>query len=582
MEVLFMQLDKLKIIKNNKVIREVKFKRGLNLIVNKRILDIEVEDKKGDKKKESGNSVGKSTLSRVIDYIFMSSGSDIYHDFEFKKDIPEIVSLINENILIFQLDYNSIDNKKSSISRLITIDEKNSKYFIDGVEIDKKEYVNFVASTIFGLKSDKPSLRNVAHKFIRNTNDKMQMTLKFLHGNTTDDIYDQLYLFLFGFNGLPLVKEKSDLNRDIKKQKRYLAAYRNPHRETVLKKMIKPLRKEILEAEKSIKNFDFKDSHDDSLKKLSEIQSDISSLSLRYASLNMRVRNVNESIASLKKNVTQMVESDLIDIYESAGIYLNNELKKSYEQMVFFHNNIINNKVEFLQSELSKRKKELDVINEEINQRHVLESSLFKTIKEPETLKSINQLYNKLTGFRENLAAIEANLTKINDTDKLVKDLESKRDALLIKIEEAVASLDKNIEVFNEFFGDLTKEIYGERYIFDLSFDVEKGKCLFDISCLTPNSNGGKKKGEITAFDLAYIKFIDEINLKRASFIIHDSIEDVDINQVRDIFKSANEINGQYIVSVLIDKFSSKKDLNLITENTILELSEDNKFFKVE
>lgn len=101
------------------------------------------------------------------------------------------------------------------------------------------------------------------------------------------------------------------------------------------------------------------------------------------------------------------------------------------------------------------------------------------------------------------------------------------------------------------------------------------------ISCLTPNSNGGKKKGEITAFDLAYINFVDKIKLKRARFVIHDSIEDVDINQIRDVFYAANKINGQYIVSVLSDKFSTEEDFKLIDENTILELSEDDKFFKV-
>ncbi|WP_323869233.1 hypothetical protein [Xenorhabdus szentirmaii] len=96
-----MRLNKLIITKNDVLIREIEFKDGLNLIVNKRT-----------SRKESGNSVGKSTLSRVIDYLFMSSGHDIYHDFEFGKDIPEIVSFINSNVLKFQLDFNSVDNKK--------------------------------------------------------------------------------------------------------------------------------------------------------------------------------------------------------------------------------------------------------------------------------------------------------------------------------------------------------------------------------------------------------------------------------------------------------------------------------------
>ncbi|MBK3306808.1 DUF2326 domain-containing protein [Klebsiella pneumoniae] len=565
-----MRLNKLIVLKNNAIVREVTFKDGLNLIVNKRTSG-----------KDSGNSVGKSTLSRVLDYLFMSSGNDIYHDAEFGKDIPEIVSLINDNILRFTLDFNTVENKKAIISRTISTDEKNSKYYLSDIEVDKKQYYDFIAQAVFGLTTDKPSLRNVSHKFIRNTNEKMQKTLNFLHANTTSDVYDLLYLFLFGFNGLPLIKKKGEFNKDIKKQKAYLAAYRNPNRETVLSKMIKPLKKEIAEAEKNIKNFDFKDSHDESLKKLSEIQRVISDYSLIYASLNMRVRNIEESILSLKNNITQLVEDDLIEIYNSAGLYFKGELKRSYEEMVLFHNDVIKNKINFLESELLKKKEEIDAVNEKINDFHEQESSLFKTIKEPETLKSINQLFNKLTELRENLASIETNLTRINDTNALIKSLEDSRGKLLEEIELAVQGLEKNIEIFNEFFGDLTKEIYGERYIFDLSFDIDKGKCNFDISCVTPNSNGGKKKGEITAFDLAYIKFVDKVKLKRPTFVIHDSIEDVDVNQIRDIFFEANNINGQYIVSILSDKFSEDVDLKMMKNNSILELSSTNKFFKV-
>ncbi|HIB0492003.1 TPA: DUF2326 domain-containing protein [Escherichia coli] len=565
-----MRLNKLIILKNDSLVREVTFKDGLNLIVNKRTSG-----------KDSGNSVGKSTLSRVLDYLFMSSGHDIYHDAEFGKDIPEMVSLINNNVLKFSLDFNTVENKKAVVSRIISIDDKNSKYFLNDVEVDKKQYSEFIAQAVFGLTTDKPSLRNVSHKFIRNTNDKMQKTLNFLHGNTTPDVYDLLYLFLFGFNGLPLIKKKGDFNKEIKKQKTYLVAYRNPNRETVLAKMIKPLKKEIAEAERNIKNFDFKDSHDESLKKLSEIQKNISDYSLSYASLNMRVRNIEESILSLKNNITQLVENDLMEIYNSAGIYFNGELKRTYEEMVLFHNDIIKNKISFLESELLKKKEEIETVNKKINDLHEQESSLFRTIKEPETLKSINQLFNKLTELRENLASIESNLSRINDTNALIKSLEDSREKLLLEIELAVQGLEKNIEIFNEFFGDLTKEIYGERYIFDLSFDVDKGKCNFDISCVTPNSNGGKKKGEITAFDLAYIKFVDKIKLKRPTFVIHDSIEDVDVNQIRDIFFEANNINGQYIVSILSDKFSEDADMKMMMSNSILELSSTNKFFKV-
>ncbi|EIG93916.1 PF10088 domain protein [Escherichia coli 97.0246] len=74
---------------------------------------------------------------------------------------------------------------------------------------------------------------------------------------------------------------------------------------------------------------------------------------------------------------------------------------------------------------------------------------------------------------------------------------------------------------------------------------------------------------------------MDKIKLKRPTFVIHDSIEDVDVNQIRDIFFEANNINGQYIVSILSDKFSEDADMKMMMSNSILELSSTNKFFKV-
>lgn len=77
----------------------------------------------------------------------------------------------------------------------------------------------------------------------------------------------------------------------------------------------------------------------------------------------MRVRNIEESILSLKNNITQLVENDLMEIYNSAGIYFNGELKRTYEEMVLFHNDIIKNKISFLESELLKKKEEIETVN---------------------------------------------------------------------------------------------------------------------------------------------------------------------------------------------------------------------------
>lgn len=63
-------------------------------------------------------------------------------------------------------------------------------------------------------------------------------------------------------------------------------------------------------------------------------------------------------------------------------------------------------------------------------------------------------------------------------------------------------------------------------------------------------------------------------------FVIHDKLENTHINQLRTIFELSRDINGQYIVPILrerVDKIESA----LIEECKVLELSKDEKFFKV-
>ncbi|WP_392567205.1 DUF2326 domain-containing protein [Halomonas sp. 707B3] len=62
--------------------------------------------------------------------------------------------------------------------------------------------------------------------------------------------------------------------------------------------------------------------------------------------------------------------------------------------------------------------------------------------------------------------------------------------------------------------------------------------------------------------------------------MFHDSIEDIDKKQIEDIFKEANKLPGQQILSMLSDKIS-EDTYNSVSKNIILSLDEDEKFFCV-
>ena len=57
-------------------------------------------------------------------------------------------------------------------------------------------------------------------------------------------------------------------------------------------------------------------------------------------------------------------------------------------------------------------------------------------------------------------------------------------------------------------------------------------------------------------------------------------MENTHINQLKTIFQICNEIDGQYIIPILRERID-KIDQDYIDKAKILELSTDDKFFKI-
>ena len=76
-----MFLKSLDITTPTKVIREIKFHRGLNLIVDETV----------NNQTETGNNVGKTTVLRLIDFCLGKEAKSIYTDPENKRTIYTLV-----------------------------------------------------------------------------------------------------------------------------------------------------------------------------------------------------------------------------------------------------------------------------------------------------------------------------------------------------------------------------------------------------------------------------------------------------------------------------------------------------------
>ena len=118
------------------------------------------------------------------------------------------------------------------------------------------------------------------------------------------------------------------------------------------------------------------------------------------------------------------------------------------------------------------------------------------------------------------------------------------------------------LDKFNSYLSKISQQLYGEKY--GLSYDIVRNKKTnkniykFSITTYdsdTVNFSSGKKQGEITCFDMAYILFADSENIPCMHFGLYDKKELMHDNQLVETANFVNQnSNLQFVASILWDK----------------------------
>jgi uncharacterized protein YydD (DUF2326 family) len=190
-----MFLKSLKISKGSDIIREIFFKKGLNLII---------DETQTTNLQESGNNVGKTTVLRLIDFCLGGDGINVFKDTEFKeKTNTQIESFLKENNIIITLilkkdldvdDSDEIVIRKNFLKRTFKIQEINGDYYNDA-DFDLK-----LKTLIFQSNATKPTFRQIISKNIRYEKSRLDNTIKVLHFSVTYEQYEALYFFWLGID----------------------------------------------------------------------------------------------------------------------------------------------------------------------------------------------------------------------------------------------------------------------------------------------------------------------------------------------------------------------------------------------
>ena len=567
-----MFLKKLSIYNNKGIIREIFFKRGVNLIVD--------ETNETQRLQSTGNNVGKTTVLRLIDYCLGAKGDEIYKDSEFSgQPNTDIEVFLKQTEVVITLEMveelNGEEENVISISRNF-LKQKQKKQTINGFSYSDEEFTKKLEELIFHTTINKPSFRQMIAKNIRITPERMTNILKVLVKFTKTEEYEALYLFWLGIDTASSA-EKAKLIEKRQQEKRFQNRLKNESKGDLafIEQQLVFLAGQIAELEKQKDDFNLNERYEEDIKMLNDTKKRLNNIASEISVLEERKNLILESKTDLEAQYTNINTQQIALLYEKAKVLIPS-LQVSFEQTVQFHNDLLTEKLAYITRELPTINQQLKSLNISLEEHRTKEISLTQKVKKMGVWDSLERIIAALNSLYER----KGNLEKQKEYWIMSYQTMEAIDADLKAIDSDIASnnllMENRITLFNKYFSKMSNILYGEHYLL-FQKKKENGYDLA-IQNIEGNPSAGKKKGQIAAFDFAYIQFADELAIRCLHFILHDQLENIHDNQLNTLFEVANHLNGQYIVPILRDKVPENID---ISPYTILTLSQDDKLFKI-
>ncbi len=555
----------------NSVIRDIHFHKGINLIVD--------ETNVGSSQQDTGNNVGKTTVLRLVDYCFGADGKNIYQDTEFRnqpntkienflKDNEIIITVVLVNTLE-GIEKHRVTIRKNFLARNKKLQELNGKNFTDNKEFDKA-----LKKEIFNSDVEKPTCRQIISKNIRDEKNKMANIVKLLHSTTRPEEYEALFLFWLGV-ATDSHNQKELLSKEKTREENFQKRLKKEGELSLIEQQLILLNEKIDELNQRKNKFNLNENYAIDVDKLNEIKSKLNRSATELSRLEIRKDLINESKEDLEQEYTQIDTSQIKSLYEKAKSLISN-IQVSFEDTVKFHNDLISEKLEYITKELPEIEQQIRKIKSDIIVLRTKEDALTERLNKSalvedfeKTILELNKQFERKGNLEEQKRLWLYSLDKLAEIDKNL-------DAINQGISSKDSQIQNRITEFNKYFSVMSNRLYGETYLLS-SQKNEKGYELI-VTNLEGNPSTGKKKGQIAAFDFAYIEFSDKLDIECLHFIMHDQLETIHDNQLNTIVEVANSINGQYIVPILRDKIPSNID---ISEFEVLSLTQNDKLFRI-
>lgn len=552
------------------VIRDIPFKKGINLIVD--------ETPENQTLQTTGNNVGKTTVLRLIDYCMGSRGESIYKDTEFSNQPNTTIQnfLIDTEVLItIELieDIEDENSEKIVIQRNF-LDRKKKILKINNVDILAKDFDFELKKAIYKTEVDKPTFRQMISKNIRIDKDRMNNIVRVLGAFVSNEVYEALFLFWLGIN-----TDRAEDKRNLAEEKRREITFRRRLKKEgelpLIEQKLAFHYDKIQELEEQKKNFNLNENYNEDIEKLNQVKYNLNRTSSVISQLEMRKDLILESKIDLEQEYTNINTAQIENLYKRANALIPN-IQVTFEETLKFHNDLISEKLEYITKELPELEQKLQSLRTDLNKLRNQEYELTAIIQKSGVAEDLEEIITELNKQYERKGNLEEQKRFWEASDEKLERISNELNLINDDITSNDDLIKSRVTLFNRYFTKMSEILYDENYILT-PIKKEVGYDLI-VTNIEGNPSTGKKKGQIAAFDFAYIQFADNLDIRCLHFILHDQLENIHDNQLNTLVEVANSINGQYIIPILRDKIPTHINVN---QYEILSLSQEDKLFKI-
>lgn len=570
-----MYLKSLSIYKGKTIIRDVKFRMGINLIV----------DASGSGPDGVGNNIGKTTVLRLIDVCLGGDSNKVYSDsMNSGKSYEKVEKFLKDNFVRIRLvlaKSKMLDDESVILERNFTWDKDAELWIINGSKFNPKSYREELQTLLLpSFAGSLVTFRSLISRNIRCETNRIEAALKTLHDSKSEKEYEALHLTLLGVDAEYSVRAKKAQD-NLKDERTYKKVLANYNKKAEIKKELKIVESQLDKYIEKRHKFLVNDSYVSDVKRLESLRLKIDKVRQKLNIITVRISNIESAVKSISSSVFNDNVKEIERIYKEANAFIP-ELQVSFNELVEFHNSMLEQKSIFIRNELPALKK--SKANEEKILASMLHSesemlSLLQSSISSEEMKSIESCIVNLTAQR---ATLTSKLTQLQDADNNIISMsaEVQKYSSQSYINSVRSDLDARIAKFNSYFAKFSNELCGLPCA--LSYEVKQSKAgfqLFSFYIKDNSHSSGIKISEVFSFDMAHIMFSDELALSCLHFLLNDRKELLDNNNLQKIASIVQSSNVQLVLPILKDKLpESLRDSN----NIILQLDYHNKLFKIE